>query len=95
MVAEQLEKRTQHLLSKYLLRDLGWRVQYHTITLGVTGTIYNDSIASLRELQLSHSAQEKTVQSWVHMTLNHTHGLVTQRQQLDSHFIKAALKKPP
>ena len=93
--AKQEEKRAQHSLLKYLLQDLGWRVRYHTITLGVTGTVYNDSIACLRELQLSHSAQEQTVRSWVHMTLNHTHGLVTQRRQLDSHFINAAFKKPP
>ena len=93
--AKQVEKRAQHSLLKYLLQDLGWRVRYHTITLGVTGTVYNDSITCLRELKLSHSAQEQTVRSWVHMTLNHTHGLVTQRRQLDSHFINAAFKKPP
>ena len=65
-VVNRFYKPQTTIVDPHLLQDLGWRVRYHTITLGLTGTIYNDSIACLRELQLSHSAQEQTVRSWVH-----------------------------
>jgi hypothetical protein len=92
---KQQEKRSQHALLQCLLHDLDWNVHYHTITLGVTGTIYMDALACLRGLRLSSSAVDTAARAWIHMTLNHTHGLVTQRRKLDGHYISKAFTKPP
>ena len=94
-LAKQLEKREQHALLEYLLEDLKWTVHYHTITRGVTGTIHADGLATLKALGLSASAIDKVVPSCVHMTLNHTHGLLTRRRQLGGHYVNAAFGKPP
>jgi hypothetical protein len=93
--AKQLEKSLQHELLECLLQDLGWQVRYHTITLGVAGTVYTDALSCLRALQLSSSVIESVVRAWVHMTLNLTHGLVVQRRQLDGHYINKAFSQPP
>ena len=66
-----------------------------TITLGVAGTVYTDALSCLRALQLASSVIESVVRSWVHMTLNLTHGLVVQRRQLDGHYINKAFSQPP
>jgi ribonuclease HI len=84
---KQHEKRAQHALLAHLLQDLGWSVEYHTITLGVAGTIYKDALATTACLGLSAVAVSCVIRKWVHMTLNHTHGLVTCRRQLDNHHI--------
>ena len=78
-----------------LLRDLRWVVHLHTITLGVTGTVYMDALTTLKALGLSPSGIDKVVRSWIRMTMNHTHGLLTRRRQLDGHYVNAAFVKPP
>ena len=93
--AKQLAKQEQHALLVCLLRDLKWTVHLHTITLGVTGTVYKDGLTTLKALGLSVLATEKVIRSWIRMTLNHSHGLLTRRRQLDSHYINAAFAKPP
>jgi hypothetical protein len=93
--AKQLEKRSQHALLQCVLQDLGWRVRYHTITLGVAGTVYTDGLSCLRALQLSASVIESVVRAWVYKTMNLTHGLVVQRRKLDGHYINNAFSKPP
>jgi hypothetical protein len=93
--AKQLEKRAQHALLEYLLQDMGWRTEYHTITLGVTGTIYNDALATMASIGIPASAVTSVIRAWVHMTLNHTHGLVMRRRELDSHHINKAFQRPP
>jgi hypothetical protein len=93
--AKQLQKRSQHALLECLLVDRGWRVEYHTVTLGVAGTIYNDALATLRSLGLSALVVTQVVCAWIRMTLNHTHGLVTHRRHLDSPHINKAFQKPP
>jgi hypothetical protein len=93
--AKQLEKSMQHELLACLLQDLGWHVHYHTVTLGVAGTVYTDALSCLHALQLSSSVIESVVRAWVHMSLNLTHGLVVQRRQLDGHFINKAFSQPP
>jgi ribonuclease HI len=93
--AKQLEKQEQHALLVCLLRDLKWTVHLHTITLGVTGTVYMDGLTTLKALGLSLSGIDKVVRSWIRMTMNHTHGLLTRRRQLDGHYVNAAFAKPP
>jgi hypothetical protein len=93
--AKQLEKQEQHALLVCLLRDLQWVVHLHTITLGVIGTVYMDALTTLKALGLSSSGIDKVVRSWIRMTMNHTHGLLTRRRQLDGHYINAAFVKPP
>ena len=92
---KQLEKRAKHALLEYLLKDMGWRTECHTITLGVTGTIYNDALATMASIGISASAAASVIRAWVHMTLNHTHGLVTRRRELDNHYINKAFQRPP
>ena len=77
------------------LADMGWNVSSYTFTLGVTGTVYCDATACLPLLGLSTAAVNSVLFACVIMSLNHTHGLVCQRRQLDSHFIRAAFHKPP
>ena len=74
---------------------MGWRTECHTITQGVTGTIYNDALATMASIGISASAAASVIRAWVHMTLNHTHGLVTRRRELDNHYINKAFQRPP
>ena len=78
-----------------LLSGMLWTVHYHTIALGVTGTICYDAIAAMTALGIPPSAQSHVISAWVHMTLNHTHGLVTQHCSLDAHLIAQAFQRPP
>jgi hypothetical protein len=89
------EKRRQHDLLALLLKDLGWTVEYHTLTIGVTGTVYTDGIQAMAAIGISTKCIDNVISKWVVMTVNHTHGLVTQRRELDSHLIRNALRKPP
>lgn len=89
------EKRAQHELLSVLLKDLNWTVHYHTATIGVTGAVYKDTLTALSAMGVSSSACDTVISAIVHMTLNHTHGLVVQRRQLDSHLVKAAYREPP
>jgi hypothetical protein len=89
------EKRRQHELLAFLLEDLGWKVEYHTLTIGVTGTIYKDSINTMTAIGVPAKCIDSVIRKWVVMTVNHTHGLVTQRRELDSHLIRKAFQKPP
>ena len=89
------DKRVQHALLEALLISIGWRVQYHTATLGVTGTIYTDACNGFMALGLSASAVTRLVRALVHMSTNHTHGLVVQRRELDGQYINAAFRRPP
>ena len=91
--AKQIAKREQHALLVCLLRELKWTVHLHTITLGVTGTVYVDGLTTLKALGLSSPSIDKVVRSW--MTMNHTHGLLTRRRELDGHYINAAFVRPP
>ena len=93
--AKMAEERQQHELLALLLADLGWEMKYHTLTIGVTGTIYKDSLESMTALGIPPKGIQKVTQRWVLMTLNHTHGLVTQSRELDSHLISEAFHKPP
>ena len=93
--ATQTRKRSQHAVLALLLSAMQWTVHYHTITLGVTGTIYHDAVAAMTALGIPPSAQSHVISAWVHMTLNHTHGLVTQRRSLDAHLIAQAFQLPP
>jgi hypothetical protein len=93
--AKMAEKRRQHELLALLLEELGWTVEYHTLTLGVTGTIYKDSIATMVSIGVSATSIASVIRKWTVMTANHTHGLVTQRRELDSHLISKAFYKPP
>ena len=81
--------------ARFILADMGWTVSSHTFTLGVTGTVYCDAVACLPLLGLSTAAVNSVLSACVIMSLNHTHGLVCQRRQLDSHLIRAAFHKPP
>jgi hypothetical protein len=78
-----------------VLVAMGWKVSSSTFTLGVTGTVYCDAAACLPLLGLSCSAVNAVLSACVVMSLHHTHGLVCQRRQLDSHLIRAAFHKPP
>ena len=89
------DKRVQHALLEALLISIGWRVQYHTATLGVTGTIYTDACSGFKALGISASAVTRLVRALVHMSINHTHGLVVQRRELDGQYISAAFRRPP
>ena len=93
--AKQEEKRGQHVLLELLLRELHYAVHYHTITLGVAGTVYVDALTTLTALGLSSAARQKVVTTWVHTALNLTHALVVCRQQLDGHLIAQAFARPP
>ena len=93
--ATQTRTRSQHAVLALLLSAMQWTVYYHTITLGVAGTIYCDAIAAMTALGIPPSAQSHVISAWVHMTLNHTHGLVTQRRSLDAHLIAQAFQLPP
>jgi hypothetical protein len=93
--AKMAEKLRQHELMAFLLEDMGWTVTYHTVTIGVTGTIYADSIQSLTALGVTDKSIAKVIRKWIVMTANHTHGLVTQRRELDSHLIRKAFHTPP
>jgi hypothetical protein len=89
------DKRAQHALLESLLLALGWRVQYHTVTLGVTGTIYRDAICACAALGVSAPAVTRLMHALVHMSINHTHGLVVQRRKLDACHVNAAFRRPP
>ena len=93
--AKQLQKRSQHRLLATLLRDIGWTVHYHTVTLGVAGTVYRDLLACLSALGVPALAAQSVVASVVRTTLNLTHGLVVQRRELDGHLIGRAFRDPP
>ena len=89
------QKSVQHALLEFVLADIGWNVSSYTFTLGVTGTVYCDATACLPLLGLSAGSVTNVLSACVIMSLNHTHGLVCQRRQLDSHLIRAAFFKPP
>ena len=63
--------------------------------LGVTGTVYVDALSTLKALGLSSSSIDNVVRSWIRMSMNHTHSLLTRRRELDGHYIKAAFVRPP
>jgi hypothetical protein len=88
-------KCVQHALLEAVLSDMGWTVSSYTFTLGVTGTVYCDAVATLPLLGLAPTVVSAVLSACVVMSLNHTHGLVCQRRQLDSHLIRAAFHKPP
>jgi hypothetical protein len=92
---KQTQKRSQHALLCTLLRSLGWVTHYHTVTIGVTGTIYKDALSAMDALGISPSARERVLSAWTIMTLAHTHGLVVQRRTLDAHFLNQAFFRPP
>jgi hypothetical protein len=93
--AKWADKCVQHALLEFVLADIGWHVSSYTFTLGVTGTVYCDAPVCLPLLGLSAGAVNSVLSACVVMSLNHTHGLVCQRRQLDSHLIRAAFHKPP
>ena len=93
--SKMAEKRRQHDLLALLMEELGWTVEYHTLTIGVTGTIYKDGIEAMTAIGVSATSINNVIRKWVVMTVNQTHGLVTQRRELDSHLIRNAFRKPP
>ena len=91
----KIRKRNQHRLLERLLQDMGWTVHYHTAILGVAGTIYRDTLSCAKSLGVSHSHITKLANTLMTISINHTHGLVTQRRALDAHHINKAFYRPP
>jgi short subunit fatty acids transporter len=80
------EKRHQHELLRHLITNTYTAdnaLLYHTVTLGVTGAIYNDVECCLKSLGLSAHKRNKTYTKLVHSALNQTHGMVVQRRRLE------------
>ena len=93
--AKQTEKRSQHLLLKLLLEQNHWTVHYHTVTLGVAGTVYLDALAALSALGVPPSSHSAVTASWTQSSLRLAHALLVCRRQLDSHLISQARQRPP
>ena len=55
------EKQQQHKQLLELLRAAGHTVRYHTITLGTTGTIRNETLESLQQMGLTLPHAQKTM----------------------------------
>ena len=102
--AKMQEKRQQHALLRHLLRKSA-KTQgkeppytYHTITLGVAGTIYADARMAMDAANIRGPRANKLVNKWIDIALNYTHGMVVQRRHLDAHYISAAFThkdRPP
>ena len=93
--AKQLEKFEQHALLQLLLEQNQWTVHYHTVTLGVAGTIYLDALATLTALGVPPTSHSAVTASWAQSSLRLAHALLVCRRHLDSHLISQAFQRPP
>jgi hypothetical protein len=91
------EKKHQHELLRLLLTQTytsGNALLYHTVTLGVTGAIYNDVGICLKSLGLAAYRRTKTYAHLVHNALNQTHGMVVQRRRLEHTMPETGGQRP-
>ena len=82
--SKMAEKQNQHRLARYLMQQMGHDVKYCTVTLGVTGALYSDLEEMMTWAKAKPAQKQKLWRKLMHIALNHTHGMVVQRRQLEN-----------
>ena len=59
-------------------------MKYCTMTLGVTGALYSDLEEMMTWAKAKSAPKQKLRRKLMHIALNHTHGMVVQRRQLEN-----------
>lgn len=78
-----VEKTGQHDRLMDALRSEGWKVQYHIVVLGVAGTIFNNTVKILDDLQIPPAPRQTTLHALNRLAVQKIHEILVCRRRLE------------
>jgi hypothetical protein len=85
---EKFAEKTEHQILAEHLKAAGWNVQYHVVTLGISGTICSGLQTTLVKHRGVEACAAKTCMQWLHKEAVHSvQAIVRARRELE--------RKPP